>query len=94
MRPPCGTPAGQIAHKRNREPVCLDCCAAKADYIRANRILRGTSNNVLAPVEVLWLLLLHAPDETLAVARRVLGVRTVAALRRTAQPPCNRAVTP
>lgn len=82
MRPPCGTPGGHAAHKRHREPVCLPCAAAQADYIRARRISTNASNTLDFPLDLASLLLRTAPPEVLAVARRAVGPRTVAALQR------------
>lgn len=86
MRPPCATPGGRAAHKRHNEPICAPCADAHSDYIRSNRIHNGTSSYVQIPAAVLRLVLPHVPADTLAVCRRELGVRTVAALLKPAQP--------
>lgn len=65
---------------------------AKADYTRACRIITGTNQAVLVPVVLLRLLLADPPVEALLAARRELGPRTVAAVRRTAQPLRDQAV--
>jgi hypothetical protein len=82
MRPPCGTAAGRAAHKRHHEPVCLDCAAAHADYIRGRRIATGASTTLYVPLNLATLLLRCAPPEVLAPAVRALGPLTVAALQR------------
>jgi hypothetical protein len=76
VRPPCGTPAGQAAHLRHHEPVCLACADAKADYARSRRILTGSRKGVLVTPAVLGLLLRSDPD-ALRQAIAELGARTV-----------------
>lgn len=93
MRPPCGTVAGQAAHKRHNERVCIPCADAKSDYVRSLRIRAGASV-VHVPVELLRQLLTDVSPEMLAIVQQSLGVRAVAAVRGTTQPSLDEAVTP
>jgi hypothetical protein len=86
VRPSCGTPAGQTAHKRHDETVCTPCAVAKADYVRALRVINGDYRSMHIPVDLVRLLLATASSGAFEAVRRELGPRTVAALLRLAQP--------
>jgi hypothetical protein len=92
MNPPCGTPAGYVAHLKAGHKPDTRCCDANADYKRTNRIAAGKQDHVQIPVWLLAQLLRSASPEHIAMTVASLGPRTVAAVRRTAQPLRDQAV--
>lgn len=92
MNPPCGTPAAYVAHLSAGHKPDTRCCDANTDYKRANLVASGKRDHIQIPAWLLAQLLRSASPEQIAMAVASLGPRTVAAVRKTAQPQRDQAV--